>query len=425
VARRPAGVGAPGGSVGVSPELKGLLLVGALKVLGQFTALMIGVIMVVWVERRGSAMLQDRLGPNRVGPLGLLQNIADGLKNFIKEEVAPAGAEKILFQLAPLLSFVPAFLMFAVIPFAAPLPGFDVTLPLLGHVVYEGPMPMVLADLPIGFLFIIAFSSLAVYGITLAGWSANSKYALLGGLRASAQMISYEIAIGLALIVVLLIAGNVPLGDIVAFQQQAGWFVFLATVAYLMFHVGAFAETNRLPFDLPEAEAELVAGYHAEYSAMKYAIYPLSEYAALITMSAFITTLFFGGWDIPFTAWDEQIATAWSFEAVARFALTNLAFLIKTMFFIWVFVWVRWTLPRFRYDQLMFLGWKVLLPMGLAYIVIIATTVLLLENAGVPHDLRYGLVLFLVNVPLVGALLWGLDRRRVLKGTSRRVRVEA
>jgi len=425
VARRPAGVGAPGGSVGVSPELKGLLLVGALKVLGQFTALMIGVIMVVWVERRGSAMLQDRLGPNRVGPLGLLQNIADGLKNFIKEEVAPAGAEKILFQLAPLLSFVPAFLMFAVIPFAAPLPGFDVTLPLLGHVVYEGPMPMVLADLPIGFLFIIAFSSLAVYGITLAGWSANSKYALLGGQRASAQMISYEIAIGLALIVVLLIAGNVPLGDIVAFQQQAGWFVFLATVAYLMFHVGAFAETNRLPFDLPEAEAELVAGYHAEYSAMKYAIYPLSEYAALITMSAFITTLFFGGWDIPFTAWDEQIATAWSFEAVARFALTNLAFLIKTMFFIWVFVWVRWTLPRFRYDQLMFLGWKVLLPMGLAYIVIIATTVLLLENAGVPHDLRYGLVLFLVNVPLVGALLWGLDRRRVLKGTSRRVRVEA
>jgi len=409
----------------VSPELKGLLIVGALKVVALFTALMVGVILVVWVERRGSAMLQDRLGPNRVGPLGLLQNIADGLKNFIKEEVMPAGAEKILFQLAPLLSFVPAFLMFAVIPFAAPLPGFDITLPLLGRVVYEGPMKMVVADLPIGFLFIIAFSSLAVYGITLAGWAANSKYALLGGLRASAQMISYEIAIGLSLIVILLIAGNVSLGAIVAFQQQAGWFVFLATIAYVMFHISAFAETNRLPFDLPEAEAELVAGYHAEYSAMKYAIYPLSEYAALITMSAFITTLFFGGWDIPFTAWDEQIATAWSFEAVARFVLTNAVFLIKTTFFIWVFVWVRWTLPRFRYDQLMALGWKVLLPMGLAYIVVIATTVLLLENAGVPHDLRYGLVLFLVNVPLMVALLWGLDRRRLLPGTPRRVRAEA
>jgi len=409
----------------VSPELKGLLLVGTLKVVGLFVALMVGVILIVWVERRGAAMLQDRLGPNRIGPFGLLQNIADGLKNFFKEEVMPAGADRVLFQLAPLLSFIPAFLMFAVIPYAAPLPGFDVTLPLLGRVVYAGPLVMVVADLPVGFLFIIAFSSLAVYGITLAGWSANSKYALLGGLRASAQMVSYEIAIGLSLIVVLLIAGNVPLGEIVAFQQQAGWFVFLATVAYLMFHVSAFAETNRLPFDLPEAEAELVAGYHAEYSAMKYAIYPLSEYAALITMSAFITTLFFGGWDIPFTTWDERVATAWSLEAVLRFALTNAVFLVKTLFFIWVFVWVRWTLPRFRYDQLMFLGWKVLLPVGLAYIVIIATTILLLENAGVPHDLRYGLVLFLVNVPLVVLLLWGLDRRRVLKGTPRRVRVEA
>jgi NADH-quinone oxidoreductase subunit H len=409
----------------VTPELKGLLLVSAIKVVGLFVALMVGVIMVVWVERRGSAMLQDRLGPNRVGPFGLLQNIADGLKNFFKEEVMPAGADRVLFQLAPLLSFGPAFLMFAVIPFAAPLPGFDVTLPVLGHVVYAGPMAMVVADLPIGFLFIIAFSSLAVYGITLAGWSANSKYALLGGLRASAQMISYEITLGMSLVVVLLIAGNVPLGQIVAFQQQTTWFVLAAGVAYLMFHVGAFAETNRLPFDLPEAEAELVAGYHAEYSAMKYAIYPLSEYAALITMSAFITTLFFGGWDIPFTHWDEQIATAWSMSAVARFVLTNLAFLIKTTFFIWVFVWVRWTLPRFRYDQLMYLGWKVLLPLALVYIVIMATAVLLLERAGVPHDTRYGLYLFLVNLPLLVGILWGLDRRRIVAGTVRRVRAEA
>lgn len=409
----------------MSPELKGLLLVWSLKVLGLFVSLLVGVIMVVWVERRGSALLQDRLGPNRVGPLGLLQNLADGLKNFIKEEVVPDGAEKVLFQLAPLLSFIPAFLMFAVIPFAAPLPGFDLTLPVLGRFVHEGPVAMVVADLPIGFLFILAFSSLAVYGITLAGWAANSKYALLGGLRASAQMISYELAIGLSLVVVLLVAGNVTLGEVVAFQQQTAWFVFAATIAYVTFHIGAFAETNRLPFDLPEAEAELVAGYHTEYSAMKYAIYPLSEYAALITMSAFIATLFFGGWDIPFTQWDEQVASAWSGTAVARFALTNVAFLLKTFFFIWVFVWVRWTIPRFRYDQLMFLGWKVLLPLSLVYIVIMATAVLLLERAGVPHDGRYGLWLFVVNVPLVVALVWGLDRRRVLAGTVRRVRTEA
>jgi NADH-quinone oxidoreductase subunit H len=409
----------------VSPELKGLLLVATLKVVGQFVALLVGVILVVWVERRGSALLQDRLGPNRVGPLGLLQNIADGLKNFIKEEVMPDGADKVLFQIAPLLSFIPAFLMFAVIPYAAPLPPFDITLPVLGRFVHEGPVAMVVADLPVGFLFIIAFSSVAVYGITLAGWAANSKYALLGGLRASAQMISYELTIGLSLVVVLLIAGNVPLGEVVAFQQQTAWFVFAATIAYVTFHIGAFAETNRLPFDLPEAEAELVAGYHAEYSAMKYAIYPLSEYAALITMSAFITTLFFGGWDIPFTRWDEQVATTWSVGAVLRVALTNLVFLLKTFFFIWVFVWVRWTLPRFRYDQLMFLGWKVLLPLSLVYIVIMAGAVLVLEELGVPHDTRYGLALFLVNLPLVVGLVWGLDRRRVLAGTVRRVRAEA
>ena len=409
----------------MSPELKGLLLVATLKVVGQFVALLVGVILVVWVERRGSALLQDRLGPNRVGPLGLLQNIADGLKNFIKEEVMPDGADKVLFQIAPLLSFIPAFLMFAVIPYAAPLPPFDITLPVLGRFVHEGPVAMVVADLPVGFLFILAFSSVAVYGITLAGWAANSKYALLGGLRASAQMISYELAIGLSLVVVLLIAGNVPLGEVVAFQQQTAWFVFAATIAYVTFHIGAFAETNRLPFDLPEAEAELVAGYHAEYSAMKYAIYPLSEYAALITMSAFIATLFFGGWDIPFTRWDEQVATTWSLGAVLRVALTNLVFLLKTFFFIWVFVWVRWTLPRFRYDQLMFLGWKVLLPLSLVYIVIMAAAVLVLEELGVPHDTRYGLALFLVNLPLVVGLVWGLDRRRVLAGTVRRVRAEA
>ena len=409
----------------MSPELKGLLLVSVIQVVGLFAALLTGVILVVWIERRGSALLQDRRGPNRVGPFGLLQNVADGLKNLIKEEVVPAGADKVLFQLAPLLSFVPSLIMFAVIPFAAPLPPFDITLPLLGHVVHQAPVAAMVADLPIGFLFIIAVSSVAVYGVVLAGWSSNSKYSLLGGLRASAQMISYELTIGLSLVVVLLLAGNVPLSQVVGFQQRTVWFVLAATLGYILFHIAAFAETNRLPFDLPEAEAELVAGYHAEYSAMKYAMYPLSEFAALITMSALIATLFFGGWDIPFTHWDEQVATAWTGEAVARFLLTNLAFLGKTLFFVWVYVWVRWTVPRFRYDQLMYLGWKVLLPVALAYVVVMAAAVLLLERAGVPQDWRYGMALFLVNIPLVAALVLGLDRQRLIAGTRRRTRVEA
>jgi NADH-quinone oxidoreductase subunit H len=284
---------------------------------------------------------------------------------------------------------------------------------------------LVIADLPVGFLYIIAVSSVAVYGIVLAGWSSNSKYALLGGLRATAQMISYELALGMSLVVVLLIAGNVPLGDIVAFQQRTTWFVFAGLLAFLIFHVAAFAETNRLPFDLPEAESELVAGYHAEYSAMKFAIFYLAEYVALLTMSGLIATLFFGGWDIPFTTWDEQVATAWSVEAVLRSSLTLAAFSVKLAIFAWVYVWVRWTLPRFRYDQLMFLGWKVLLPTALAYIVVMASAILVLDTVGVEPSVWYGLALFLVNLPLVALLVLVLDRHRVLAGTRRRVRVEA
>jgi NADH-quinone oxidoreductase subunit H len=404
----------------MSPELKGYLLVSSLKIVAVFAALMVGVLIIVWVERRGSAFIQGRLGPNRVGPLGLLQNVADGLKNFIKEELVPPRGEKALFLLAPLISFTASLILCAVVPFAAPLPPFDVTLPLVGRVVHEGPVKMVVADLPVGFLYILAVSSVAVYGIVLAGWSSNSKYALLGGLRASAQMISYELALGLSLVAVLLLAGNLVLADIIAFQQRTTWLALAALPAFLMFHVAAFAETNRLPFDLPEAESELVAGYHAEYSAMKFAIFYLAEYVALLTMSGLIAIVFFGGWDIPFTAWDERIATAWSFEAVLRFVLTLGAFTVKASFFAWVYVWVRWTLPRFRYDQLMYLGWKVLLPAALAYIVVVASAVLVLERAGVPQNTWYGLALFLINLPLVAAMFFWLDRRRVLSGTRRR-----
>ena len=405
----------------MTPDLKGFLLVSMLRILFVFTFLMVGVIIVIWVERRGSAFLQDRLGPNRVGPLGLLQNIADGIKNIMKEETWPVQADRFLFLLAPTLAFCTGLTLFAVIPFAAPLPPFDISLPVLGRFVHAGPIPMVVADLPIGFLFILAISSLGVYGIVLAGWSSGSKYALLGGLRATAQMISYEIAMGMSLVVVLLLAGNVPLSEIIARQQQTTWFILAATLAFMLFVIAAFAETNRLPFDLPEAEAELVTGYHTEYSAMKFSMFFIAEYAALITMSALMATFFFGGWDIPFTAWDEQVRTGWSVGAVSQTLATHIAFFVKMAVFIWVFVWVRWTLPRFRFDQLMALGWKVMLPVALAYIVIMATAVLALQTLGVPQDWRWGMALFGVNVPVVVAFLWGLDSNRLLS-TQRRTR---
>ncbi|OGU34987.1 MAG: NADH-quinone oxidoreductase subunit H, partial [Gemmatimonadetes bacterium RIFCSPLOWO2_12_FULL_68_9] len=339
----------------MTPELKGFLLAATVKVVLVFSVWMVGVMLATWLERRGSAFMQDRLGPNRVGPAGLLQPVADGLKNFLKEETWPKWVDQPLFLLAPLISFIPSLMTFAVIPFAAPLPGFDFTLPMVGRFTYQGPIPMVVADLPIGFLFILAISSLAVYGVVLAGWSSASKYAMLGGIRSSAQMISYEIALGLSVITVFILSGNVTLSEVVAAQQRTVWFVLALTVAFVLFLISAFAETNRLPFDLPEAETELVSGYHTEYSAIKFSMFYIAEYAAIITMSALITTLFFGGWDIPFTQWDEES------PSVARFAATLLAFGAKTGFFLLFYVWIRWTLPRFRFDQLMELGWKVML----------------------------------------------------------------
>ncbi|HYT84326.1 MAG TPA: complex I subunit 1 family protein, partial [Gemmatimonadales bacterium] len=263
------------------------LIASAVKVFVVFNAIMVGVALLTLAERRICAWMQDRLGPNRVGPQGLLQPAADGLKNFLKEETSPALADRGLFTLAPLISFVPALLTFAVIPFAAPLPT------------PWGVVPMVVADLPVGFLYILAISSLGVYGIVLAGWSSNNKYALLGGLRASAQMISYEIAMGMSTVAVLLLAGNVTLTQVIAQQQQGLWFVIPLTVAFLIFFISALAETNRLPFDLPEAEGELIAGYHTEYSAMKFSMFYIAEYSNMVTASALMATLFFGGWDIP------------------------------------------------------------------------------------------------------------------------------
>jgi NADH-quinone oxidoreductase subunit H len=402
-----------------TPELKGFLLAAVVKMVGVFGAVLVGVMFATWLERRQSAFMQDRLGPNRVGPAGLLQPVADGLKSFLKEETWPVWVDRPLFLLAPLMSFVPSLLTFCVIPFAAPLPGFDFALPVVGRFTYQGSIPMVVADLPIGFLFILAVSSMAVYGVVLAGWSSASKYAMLGGIRSSAQMVSYEISLGMSIITVFILSGNVTLSEVVSAQQRSVWFVFALTVAFVLFLISALAENNRLPFDLPEAEAELTAGYHTEYSAMKFSMFYIAEYAAVITMCALISTLFFGGWDVPLTHWDEGP------PSLARFVVTLLAFSAKTGFFLFTYIWIRWTLPRFRFDQLMELGWKVMLPVALGYIMVVAFAVYGLERAGLTLGPLYGAVLTGINVVLTAALLWGLDRGRLLAGSRRVGRASA
>lgn len=399
----------------MTPEMKGFLLVSVMKMLAVFTATMVGVALMTLMERKVAGWMQNRPGPNRVGPTGLLQPVADGIKNFIKEEVVPAAANRPLFALAPAITFIPALMLMAVIPLAAPLPiALDRNLPLIGHVIYTGDLPMVVADLPIGFLFVLAFSSLGVYGIALAGWASNSKYSLLGGLRASAQMISYEVALGLSLVPILLLTGNVAFSEIVANQQAGLWYVGPLFLSFFIFLVSGFAETNRLPFDLPEAEAELVAGYHSEYSAMKFSMFMIAEFAHILTISAMVTTLFFGGWDIPFTTWDEQ-------GGLAQTIATHLAFFAKTFFWIFFVMWIRWTLPRFRYDQLMSLGWKVMLPLALAYIVVVAGAIWGIDTLapGLGATARAG-VLLVINIPIGWLVFFFLDRGRIVQGVGQR-----
>jgi NADH-quinone oxidoreductase subunit H len=378
------------------------LIASAIKVFLVLNLILVGVALLTLFERRVCAWMQDRLGPNRVGPQGLLQPAADGLKNFLKEETAPAMADKALFTLAPIISFIPAMLTFGVIPFASPLPT------------PWGVVPMVVADLPVGFLYILAISSLGVYGIVLAGWASNNKYALLGGLRASAQMISYEIALGMSTVAVLLLAGNVTLSQIIMQQQAAhAWFIIPLTLSFLIFFISAFAETNRLPFDLPEAEGELIAGYHTEYSAMKFSMFYIAEYSNMVTASALMATLFFGGWDIPFTAWDST-----GEPGILKTLLTLAAFSAKTFFFLFTFVWVRWTLPRFRYDQLMALGWKVLLPLALIYITILAVAIWFFR-AQLDWAFGPGMAWALggLNFVLLLVLVLWLDRGRIVSGS--------
>ncbi|HMF87333.1 MAG TPA: NADH-quinone oxidoreductase subunit NuoH [Gemmatimonadaceae bacterium] len=380
------------------PPVSGMafFLFTAVKMIIIFTVYMVGVALLTLAERKISAWIQDRHGPNRVGK-GWLQPAADGLKNFMKEETMPAGVNKPLFVLAPILSFIPALTAWCVIPFGAPMPT------------RWGRIDLVVADLPVGFLFILAITSLGVYGIVLAGWSSNNKYALLGGLRSSAQMVSYEISMGMSTIPILLLAGNVSLNSIINQQAWGGWNVINLTVAFFIFMVAAFAETNRLPFDLPEAESELIAGYHTEYSAMKFSLFFIAEYAGMVTASALMATLFFGGWDVPFTAHDNIGP-----YSVWLSLLSIGIFLAKILFFLFLFMWVRWTLPRFRYDQLMSLGWKFMLPLALAYIVLIAAVMLGLSASGIPEGALHTAIYGSVNIVVVIVLFAILDRGRII-----------
>ncbi len=388
------------------------LVFSAAKVLLVFVMVLTAVALMTLAERKVAAWIQDRSGPNRVGPWGLFQPIADGIKNFFKEENLPAAASRLLFHLAPMISLFPALVLFAVIPFAAPLPT------------PWGRVDMIVADLPVGFLYIIALASLGVYGLVLGGWASNSKYAFLGGLRASAQMISYEVALGLSLVPILMLAGNVSLPQIVNLQREMGmWFIFPLSLGFLFLLASAFAETNRLPFDMPEAESELVAGYHAEYSSMKFAMYFLAEYSNMLTSSALMVTFFFGGWDIPFWSGDNiSVLTDGSVAGAAPAWWTTLltagAFMTKTALLVFVFMWVRWTVPRFRYDQVMALGWKVLIPLLVVYIVVLGAVILVLDGAGIEFGLTYGLALTGVNLVLLGGLLYLLDRRRIIAGAG-------
>jgi len=342
----------------VDPVLERVIVEAAVKIALVFFVVLTTVAYMTWVERRVSAWIQDRRGPNRVGPFGLLQPLADGIKFLFKEEVTPPHVYRPVYLLAPILILVPALLTISVVPFGP-------ALRLFGR-----DVPLRVADVDNGVLIILAFASMGVYGIALAGWSSNNKYSLMGGLRSSAQLISYELAMGLAIVGILMSAGSLRLSDVVARQAEHGWNVLWQLPGFVVFLTAAFAETNRLPFDLPEAETELVAGYHTEYSGMRFSMFYMAEYANMVTASCLAATLYLGGYHVPGL---QRLGLPQNAAVIVQL----LAFGIKVAFFLFVYVWVRWTIPRFRYDQLMNLGWKVLLPVALVHIVWVAFIVLM------------------------------------------------
>ena len=320
------------------------IVVPLLKIAVLLNAVLVSVTFMVLLERKVIAWAQSRLGPMRVGPYGVLQAIADPIKLLLKEDIRPVRADPMLFTLAPILSLVPALVVFAVVPFG-------------------GDELFYVTDINVGLLFIISVTSIGVYGIILAGWASNSKYPLLASLRASAQLISYEIAVTMTLVSVILTAGTLSMVGIVEAQQETGlWFGFVQPVAFALVFIGGLAETNRAPFDLPEAEQELTGGFHTEYSGMRFALFFLAEYANIIVISAVVTILFWGGWLRPFP----------NVEALGFLDLVPgwIWFFVKMFVFLYIFIWIRATLPRYRYDQLMRLGWKVLIPIAIANIVV-------------------------------------------------------
>ena len=339
--------------------MSALYLVPLVKIAVLLSAVLLSVTFMTLLERKVIAWVQVRPGPMRVGPYGSLQPIADAIKLLLKEDITPTRADKWVFTLAPIVSMVPALIAFAVIPFDREASFFGYRVPLF------------VADINVGLLYLVSITSIGVYGIILAGYASNSKFPLLAGLRASAQLISYEIAVTMMLVSMVVMSGTLSMVGIIDAQYNAHvWYVFVQPIAFVILFIGGLAETNRAPFDLPEAEQELTGGFHTEYSGMRFALFFLAEYANMIVVSAVATTLFLGGWLRPFpnVAWLGALGylPGWIW------------FLLKTFVFIYVFLWIRATLPRYRYDQLMRLGWKVLIPLGIANLIVTATLKVLL-----------------------------------------------
>ncbi len=343
------------------PSIDPVFIVQIALVLVVFQALLLSAAGMVWAERKVAARLQQRFGPTMAGPAGLLQPFADVLKLFFKEELRPRASDAVLFYIAPVISATTAFLAFCVVPFGPPTTLFGLL---------DRPVPLYVADVNVAILVVFAIASMGVYGIVLAGWSSNSKYSLLGALRSSAQMISYELSYGMALASVLLVANSLSLQQVV--NAQAGewhlfglpilprWFLFVQPVGFFIYMTAGIAETNRAPFDFPEAEQELVAGYHTEYSSMSFALFFLAEYVNMVTVSAVATNLFLGGWHLP--PLPESLGIVWWF--------------MKLSVLLFCYLWIRWTLPRYRYDQLMQFGWKFLLPLSVVNLLVTAAGVL-------------------------------------------------
>ena len=335
------------------------LLIPLFKIVIVLVGVLTTVAYIVLLERKVQAWVQVRLGPMRVGPHGILQPVADIVKLIIKEDITPARVDKAVYTLAPILVMVPALIAFAVIPF-----GEETT-------IFGRAVPLYIADVNIGLLYIVSVASVGVYGLILGGWASNSKYPLLSSLRASAQLISYEVAVTMTLVSLIVTAGSLSMVQIVEAQRTAGWwFLFVQPVAFVIFFIGGLAETNRAPFDLPEAESELVAGFHTEYSGMRFALFFLAEYANMIVVSCVATTLFLGGWLRPFPNVEALAFLGW----IPGWAW----FLLKAFLFLYLFLWIRATLPRYRYDQLMRVGWKVLIPLAIANLLVTGVAKVLL-----------------------------------------------